>query len=141
MELTTIPLDTFGLICKSLGHGFRNDVFDISKIENDLISFDVNKYEEIRKKYLPQSPDLMEKIKALASDSSEWAKSGFKTATTTKLEDRLAICKGCEFWDQKGFGNTGKCTKCGCSTQAKLRMATAKCPIDKWGAIEVVKTD
>jgi hypothetical protein len=27
---------------------------------------------------------------------------------------------------------TGRCSKCGCSTWAKLRMASEKCPIDKW---------
>ena len=136
-----ISIKAFNSICRSLGSDFENEVKSISQIDSDSIYFDQDRYEEIRKKYLPQSPDLIEKIKTLASDSSEWVKSGFKTATTTQLEDRLTICKGCEFWDGAGFGNTGKCTKCGCSTQAKLRMATSKCPIDKWGAVEVVKTD
>jgi hypothetical protein len=84
---------------------------------------------------------ITQKISSLSSSAVNWAGNGFPVVTKEQLETRLATCKGCEFWDQKGFGNTGKCTKCGCSTQAKLRMATAKCPIDKWGAIEVVKTD
>jgi hypothetical protein len=86
-------------------------------------------------------PSLAQKAASLASSLANWADKGFPVVTKEQLETRLDTCKGCEFWDQKGFGNTGKCTKCGCSTQAKLRMATGKCPIDKWGAIEVVKTD
>ena len=136
-----ISIKAFNSICRSLGSDFENEVKLISEMDSDFISFDQDRYEEIRKKYLPQTPDLIEKIKSLASASSDWAKSGFKTASQIQLENRLAICKGCEFWDQSGFGGTGKCNKCGCSTQAKLRMATSKCPIDKWGPIEVVKTD
>ncbi len=89
----------------------------------------------------PQDPSLLEKAKSLALATEEWAKSGFKKVDELQLQDRLDICQGCEFWDQSGFAGTGKCKKCGCSTQAKLRMATSKCPIDKWGPIEVVKTD
>lgn len=61
-----------------------------------------------------------------------WGASGFSTVTPEILSERLEICKGCEFWDRTGFAGTGSCRKCGCSTQAKLRMATEKCPIGKW---------
>jgi len=87
------------------------------------------------------NPSLLEKAGSLTSSVGNWAKSGFKKVDESQLQSRLDICKGCEFWDQSGFAGTGKCKKCGCSTQAKLRMATSKCPIDKWGPIEVVKTD
>ena len=52
-----------------------------------------------------------------------------------ELDKRLALCKGCEWWDPESFGKTGSCKKCGCSTWAKLRMASEKCPIDKWGPV------
>jgi len=81
---------------------------------------------------------LPQKVVSLALSLENWADKGFPVVTKEQLASRLAICKGCEFWDQKGFGNTGKCTKCGCSTQAKLRMATAKCPIDKWDAAHIL---
>jgi len=84
---------------------------------------------------------LAQKASSLVSSATMWAGKGFQTATPDQLASRLAICKGCEFWNKSGFGGTGSCIKCGCSTQAKLRMATSKCPIDKWGAVEVVKTD
>jgi hypothetical protein len=84
----------------------------------------------------PTEPTLAQKAKSLGSSMSDWAKAGFSMASTETLESRLAICKGCEFWDAAGFGGTGKCSKCGCSTQAKLRMATSACPLDppKWTA-------
>jgi hypothetical protein len=50
------------------------------------------------------------------------------------LIERKSICQACEFWSPEGFRGTGKCTKCGCSTWVKLRMATERCPIGKWQA-------
>jgi hypothetical protein len=82
-------------------------------------------------------PSILEKAIALASGFGDWAKAGFKRADESQLQSRLDICKGCEFWDQSGFAGTGSCKKCGCSTQAKLRMTTSKCPVDKWGPIEI----
>jgi len=81
-------------------------------------------------------PSLAEKAKSLASSVSSFAASGFKTATQEQFATRLEICSSCEFWVKEGFGGTGKCNKCGCSTQAKLRMASAKCPVDKWQAVQ-----
>jgi hypothetical protein len=57
-------------------------------------------------------------------------------ATQQTVESRLSICRSCEFWDSSGFGGSGKCSKCGCSTHAKLRLAASICPLDtpKWSA-------
>ena len=66
---------------------------------------------------------------------AKWANSGMQITTPEQLNARKAICATCEFWNPAGFSGTGSCKKCGCSTQAKLRMATSKCPIDKWGPI------
>lgn len=101
---------------------------------------------EFAASYKPPSPSsttptLPQMARSLASSAARWAKSGFQTTTPEQLESRLAICQSCEFWEEAGFAGTGKCKKCGCSTQAKLRMATSKCPIDKWGPVDVVKTD
>lgn len=76
-------------------------------------------------------------VKSLGGDVSKWAKSGFQTVSEEDLVSRLEICKGCEFWDADGFAGTGRCQKCGCSTQAKLRMATSSCPLTppKWGPV------
>lgn len=81
-------------------------------------------------------PTLKQMAGSLGSSVAGWAKSGFAMASDETLELRLSICKTCEFWDASGFAGTGKCQKCGCSTQAKLRMATSVCPLDppKWKA-------
>jgi hypothetical protein len=50
------------------------------------------------------------------------------------LADREATCRACPEWDAAALNNTGRCRKCGCSTWAKLRMATERCPLGKWEA-------
>jgi hypothetical protein len=68
----------------------------------------------------------------LAGAAARWAAGGFAIAPPEALAARLEVCRGCELWDAQGFRSTGRCRKCGCSTQAKLRMATSKCPVGKW---------
>jgi len=72
------------------------------------------------------------KVSSLINSGVKWAESGFPVTTSRAFDSRIAICKSCEKWDSKMFSGTGGCKICGCSTQAKLRLATEKCPIDKW---------
>jgi len=77
-------------------------------------------------------PNLTEQAKSLLKAGINWAQKGFILVSEEQLKERLAMCGSCELWDPEGFKGTGRCKKCGCSTQAKLRMATEKCPIGKW---------
>jgi len=95
----------------------------------------------IETKIFERAVRLTNEASSFFEAASEFAINGFKTTTPEQLEERLAICKGCEFWNPSGFGGTGSCNKCGCSTQAKLRMSTSKCPIDKWGPVDVRQVD
>jgi hypothetical protein len=52
--------------------------------------------------------------------------------TATTAEERLEICKGCEFF----IKTTGQCKKCGCLMQAKTKLPNAECPIGKWKQIK-----
>ena len=70
------------------------------------------------------------------SSAKDFISSGFQRTPLVKLQERLDICKGCEFWDAEAFAGTGRCKQCGCSTQAKLRMASSFCPAGKWGALD-----
>jgi hypothetical protein len=45
-----------------------------------------------------------------------------------RAEERLAICKACP----KLIQLTGTCKKCGCFMAAKVKLAKASCPINKW---------
>jgi hypothetical protein len=89
----------------------------------------------------PPIPGLSEQVKSLAKSGLDWAKHGFVLVSEEQLIDRLEKCRTCLFWDAKAFAGTGRCEKCGCSTQAKLRMATEKCPIDKWGPVTPSSTE
>lgn len=61
-----------------------------------------------------------------------FAQSGFVVTDAETLAARQATCKTCDMWDAQALGGTGRCRKCGCSTWAKLRMASEKCPMGKW---------
>ena len=79
-----------------------------------------------------QAPSMIVMAGNIAKAASKWAGSRFVSTDEATLETRLEACRGCEFWSPVGFGGTGRCMKCGCSTWAKLRMATEKCPVGKW---------
>jgi hypothetical protein len=66
-----------------------------------------------------------------------FARSGFATTPPEALATREATCRACPEWDAAALNATGRCRKCGCSTWAKLRMATERCPIGKWEATSV----
>jgi hypothetical protein len=80
-------------------------------------------------------PPLLKQAATATAALAKWAAQGLPIATPEQVEARKAICAGCEFWESSAFNNTGRCLKCGCSTWAKLQLATEKCPIDKWGSV------
>lgn len=41
---------------------------------------------------------------------------------------RLVVCSQCELW----IAERKRCSKCGCHTSAKVRLATEKCPDGRW---------
>jgi hypothetical protein len=72
------------------------------------------------------------KISQFISDAARWASKGFPIANKEIIESRYSICKECDKWNSNGFGGTGKCTACGCSTKAKLVLGSSQCPLGKW---------
>lgn len=74
-------------------------------------------------------------VKNFSRSMANWAKKGFKVVTPEQFEERLKTCQSCDQWNSAALAGTGRCKVCGCSTQAKLRLATEKCPIDKWGRL------
>jgi hypothetical protein len=94
-----------------------------------------------QKELLQYARDKASQAKSLVGDSYRWVASGANVVSLDQLEARKAICKECPEWNPAGFAGTGSCKKCGCSTQAKLRMTTSKCPIDKWGQVDVRQED
>lgn len=72
----------------------------------------------------PAPPPIHRQALSAVQAAVGWAKSGLPLTPPEELERRKAICAGCEFWDAEAFGGTGRCVKCGCSTWAKLQMAS-----------------
>jgi hypothetical protein len=79
-----------------------------------------------------QGLKITEMAQSFFRSTKNWAISGFKIVNEEKFLERLEKCKSCKFFDPKALKNTGRCTKCGCSTMAKLRMETEECPIGEW---------
>lgn len=63
---------------------------------------------------------------------TKFTASGFAVTPPEALATREATCRACPEWDAAALNATGRCRKCGCSTWAKLRMATEACPLGKW---------
>lgn len=74
-------------------------------------------------------------IASAGTAALNWVKSGLKTLSDEQIQARLDICKGCDLWDKDALNGTGRCRKCGCSTWAKIRMASEECPEKKWLAV------
>ncbi len=78
------------------------------------------------------------KIMALLAKSAwKFSASGFSTTPPDALATREATCRACPEWDAAALNGTGRCRKCGCSTWAKLRMASERCPIGKWERVDI----
>jgi hypothetical protein len=56
------------------------------------------------------------------------AKDGFKKVDEETFNQRLEICKSCEFFNSESI----RCGKCGCFLNIKASWNSEKCPIDKW---------
>lgn len=81
-------------------------------------------------------PTISSMAKSFFESATKFVASGFPRTPIEALQVRLDTCGACEHWDSSGFGGTGQCKMCGCSTQVKLRMATTECPIGRWKAIK-----
>jgi hypothetical protein len=83
-----------------------------------------------------EARDFLAKCKSLSSSVVNYSKSGFKSSTQEEILKRKSICERCEDWNSSAWNGTGKCKLCGCSTWAKIRIATERCPIGKWEVAE-----
>jgi hypothetical protein len=86
----------------------------------------------LKKRYVATVPEMMQ---SAAQSAGKWIKGGLTTLPAEQVQARLDICKSCEFWDSAALKGTGRCTKCGCSTWAKIRLPHEQCPEQRWLAI------
>jgi len=80
--------------------------------------------------------EVRARILSVMQATHRFASAGFATTPPEILATREATCSACPEWDATALNATGRCRKCGCSTWAKLRMATERCPIGKWEAVD-----
>jgi len=54
--------------------------------------------------------------------------------TREEANERLKICRGSSMNEpcEEYFKPTGSCKKCGCFVRLKTKIASQKCPLDKW---------
>ena len=76
-----------------------------------------------------------ELLARFALSTANFTRAGFATTPPEILAERESTCRACLEWDAAALNSTGRCRKCGCSTWAKLRMATERCPVGKWEAV------
>jgi len=48
--------------------------------------------------------------------------------SSEEAESRLAVCRGCEFFNKE----QERCGKCGCKMAVKTYLKAEKCPVGKW---------
>ena len=65
-----------------------------------------------------------------------FASPDLSTTNPEILATREATCRACPQWDAEALNKMGRCRECGCSTWAKLRKATERCPLGKWEAVD-----
>lgn len=84
---------------------------------------------------LPDAPPLTQKIANFAKSAVRHVASGMPMCTQEQVDERFAICQGCEFLKD------GACLKCGCPLVrekkflSKLSWANESCPVGKWGPV------
>ena len=87
-----------------------------------------------KERTIPSS--IWQQMKGVSFAMKKFASSGFSPTPPESLAAREATCRACPEWDASALNKTGRCRKCGCSTWAKLRMATERCPLGKWEAVD-----
>ena len=81
-------------------------------------------------------PSILEKAKSFTKASVAHVVDGFNIVSDEKKQERLDICRSCEFINDINMS----CKKCGCSLGIKTSWRTTSCPIGKWGP-EEAKTE
>lgn len=69
-------------------------------------------------------------------------KESLKELISTVSEERLAICKSCEFNSTpENISSFSGCKSCGCPLIPKSKCLSCHCPINKWEAVATDEED
>lgn len=145
----TIKLASIYAVAPKRLSGYIEEILKRGSINDNIVTLSEEDFQDIKKKFTPkvdsngncanenaptkfELPSLKTMAKTATSSTIKWITSGAKATDEETLKTRLDACHSCEFWNSEALRGTGRCMKCGCSTWAKLRMATERCPIGKW---------
>jgi hypothetical protein len=118
---------------------------DIRKLNKDQIKKLVNSknfpavfetFDEKSKKLLRpylkhKKPSISKTIKKGVETLKDWVSHGLPIVDDATYQSRLSVCQACEHWEHINTKIVvGVCEKCRC-TNAKLKLATASCPLEK----------
>lgn len=70
----------------------------------------------------------MKEIVNFANSFYNHAKDSFKKVEDHVYNNRIDICKSCEYFDSEDM----RCKNCGCFLDIKASWNSEKCPIEKW---------
>lgn len=80
-------------------------------------------------------PPLPARVRHYAAAVVNYAVGGFQSRTEAEVERLLAICRACDRFNER----RQSCSLCGCRCHSgggaltnKLKMATERCPINRW---------
>lgn len=112
----------------------KNNKKDIFLYKQTLKKFKKAKKEAAKKaeEKKQEYPSAKEMVSSASNSIVKWINSGLRLASKEEIEKRRRICITCPFWDSMALNATGRCKKCGCSTWAKIKLATESCPEKKW---------
>jgi hypothetical protein len=110
--------------------GYFEDVVSSGTIDGEYLILEEDVFVALANKYR-RKVEPLKPIENFAKSMKNWAKAGFKTVSEDKYNERLNICRSCNFWNEKANYSFGRCEKCKC-TKMKLKLATESCPIGKW---------
>lgn len=82
-----------------------------------------------------QAPGIIQKAQNFGAAVARHAQNRFINVATNIKQERLDICKNCEFYNSTNPDNP-TCNKCGCFLKIKTSWASEKCPIGKWADIK-----
>lgn len=122
--------------CEICGHLNGNDNGLCGGCFAPMLKTEEKKPENINSEQIKKAPSIIQKAKSFTKAVTSHTLDGFTNVSQEKQEERLDICRSCEYFDES---NT-ICMKCGCYLVTKTSWRTSECPIGKWGA-EEAKTD
>jgi hypothetical protein len=83
-----------------------------------------------------QPDDIKSVAGNFISSMKAWQSAGRPVVTKKIWNERLNICRNCEYWQEIAHTKIARCKRCGCSS-AKLLLGTSKCPLNppKWESV------